>query len=1152
MHGTAPNCDDERMRPPTADPRWHICVLGGVHLTDPDGHDVDPGPAKCQELLGALALSGDRAVSVDTLVDLLWGEDPPRTAPKTLQTYVARLRKALGHDQVARVGAAYRLDVPDEWIDVRRFRAAVEAGDLDRALEEWGGPPLAGLEATGLRPMIDGLVEEWLVAVETALERTVTSDAQGAIGRLTELTARHPFREGLWALLMEALYVNGRQAEALAAYRRAREHLVEELGVEPGPRLQELEARILAQDDDLTQRPRAATTSPSAPTGTVTFAYSEIENVAALWSEHRDAAGAMIARHGELLRELTAHHQGHEIVSGADTFGAVFHRAADAAAWATMLHAAMRAEPWLDDAQLRVRIGLHTGDAEERSGSYYGPAAHVAVQIGSAGHGGQTLVSTTTASLLSGAELREVGQVRVDGQVAPQVVHQLGRGDHPPLRSATAPPGNLPRSPSPLLGRTELLQRVTGAMADSQLVTLVGPGGIGKTRLAIEVARAAGSGLTGGVWLVELADVISPEDVARTVADQLDATELPERSIVESVVEALRARELVLVLDNCEHVVEGAAELAESIGAHCPDVRIVATSREGLGVGSEQLVVVGPLDISGAAVDLFAQRATSLDQSFDLDASRSEVEDICRRLDGVPLAIELAAARIRSLSPADLLARLDDSFRLLGGGRRRSVGRHRTLRATIQWSYELLTPPEQLVFRRLAIFAGSFDLAAAERVVAGDELPLDDVGHLVGDLVERSMVVSEAGAHGRRFRLLEMMRQFGAEELAAAGDTDAMAARHADFVAAEIVEISELLGGRDEIVGAARLDELWPNVRAAFEWSVAQGDLELAVAIVGPLAPQSFVRRGMGEVEDWAERVAAMASPHDEETVARALLWCALHHIMTQDRKRFLAIDARYGSPDHILAKAARTGVTDDSSQAVEIGPLAAEELRRLGELQIADLMEIFVGGAFLGQGDLEAADAHLRDLADRLRRTGPPTFLNWTLFMLGSIADFHGDTELAHQVYDEVLAIPVPPQTNSANAVLEARAVFRRGERRRAYGLLRRFIDDELAVGNMSSAGLISLEFVNQAVATGRMEDAALLLGYLDQSGILDVDGRGFKLLISESVAAVDADAVASAVRASVREIEATAEWALDTIRGLLEDLIHQNSTGSTPPVDH
>ena len=304
-----------------------------------------------------MALSVDRAVSVDTLVDLLWGHDPPRTASKTLQTYVARLRKALGHERVVRVGSAYRLDLPDERIDVRRFRAALADGDLDRALEEWRGPPLAGLDAFGLRPMIDGFVEEWLGAVETVLDRSVTSDPQFVIGRLTELTARHPFREGLWALLMQALYVAGRQADALAAYRRARHHLVEELGVEPGPRLRELELQILAHDDDLDALPQVLDAVASIPTGTVTFAYSEIEGIAGLWTDHGDVAGVVIARHEEIVRAVTTARSGHEIVSGGDTFGVAFHRVRDAVDWATMLQSAMLDEPWPGGLDVRVRSG---------------------------------------------------------------------------------------------------------------------------------------------------------------------------------------------------------------------------------------------------------------------------------------------------------------------------------------------------------------------------------------------------------------------------------------------------------------------------------------------------------------------------------------------------------------------------------------------------------------------------------------------------------------------------------------------------------------------------------------------------------------------------------------------------------------------------
>lgn len=1144
MYEPAASCDDEGMRETTSEASWQVSVLGGVRLVDPDGADVDPGPAKCQELLGALALSVDRAVSVDTLVDLLWGDDPPRTASKTLQTYVARLRKTLGHERVARVGAAYRLDVPDEWIDVRRFRAALADGDLERALDEWNGPPLAGLDANGLRPMVDGLVEEWLVAVEVVLERSVTSDPQFVIGRLTELTARHPFREGLWALLMQALYAGGRQADALAAYRRARHHLVEELGVEPGPRLQELESRILAQDGDLAAQLRTLGAASSIPTGTVTFAYSEIDGVAGLWADHRDATGLVIGRLEQIVRTLTAAHGGHEIVSGGDTFGGAFHRAGDAVDWATALQRAVRDEEWPAGLDVRVRVGLHTGDAEERSGSYYGPTAHIAAHLSSAGNGGQTLVSASTATLLTGVEIREVGHIYIEGLAGTQPVQQLGTAEHPPLRSRAAQLGNLPRSATPLLGRAELLRTVGEVFEASSLVTLVGPGGIGKTRLAIEVARTAGAGMSGGTWLAELADVTSGSDVARSVMELMEATELPGRPILESVVAALAGRELVLVLDNCEHVVDGAADLAEAIGLHCPSVRVIATSREGLGMNAEQLVAIGPLDVTGAAVELFEQRATSLDRSFDLDEWRESVEDICRRLDGVPLAIELAAARVRSLTPADMLARLDESFGLLSGGRRRSIERHRTLRATIHWSYDLLDASEQLLFCRLSIFAGSFDLAAAERVAAGDDLDAADVGRVLGDLVERSIVVSEAGAHGRRFRLLEMMRQFGAEELAAAGNTHLIADRHARFVVDEIAEIQQLLGGRDEVVGAARLEELWPNVRAAFEWAIARRDLPLAAELVGPLAPQSFLRRSMGELSEWAEQIAAMADPDETELVARSLLWCSLRRVMTQDRETFAEIDAQHGCPNHLLADLARTAVADDGTRTIEIGPAAIAELHRIGEHQIALLVELYIGGSLLHVGQLEEAETSLDELADRLRRSGPPTYLNWTLFMLGAIAEFRGHLELAQQRYDEMLTLAVPPNTNSANSILEARAVFRRGDHVRAYELLRRYVDDELRASNVSGAGLASLEFINMAIATGRFEHAALLAGYLDQSGILDVEGRGFHVLVADSIAAIDADPAAASVRAGVAAVDATPEWALTTIRDVLDDVLDSNFT--------
>ena len=277
-----------------------IRLLGGVDAASDDGDPIDIGPAKSQALLAALALSAGSAVPVSRLVDLVWGQDPPRTAEKTLQSYVTRLRKGLGPDSIERTGSAYRLVVDPDSVDVTRFQAHFRAGDLEAALKEWTGPPLGGLDAPGLSGAVEGLVEQWLGAIEADLSRIVDRDPARAIAELTELTAQHPFREGLWALLMTALYREGRQADALGAYQRAREHLVEELGVEPGPRLRELETLILGQDDRLHAPTRM--TESSAPTGTVTFAFSDIEGSSRLWAEHRHQMSSAVARHDEIVR----------------------------------------------------------------------------------------------------------------------------------------------------------------------------------------------------------------------------------------------------------------------------------------------------------------------------------------------------------------------------------------------------------------------------------------------------------------------------------------------------------------------------------------------------------------------------------------------------------------------------------------------------------------------------------------------------------------------------------------------------------------------------------------------------------------------------------------------------------------------------------
>ena len=795
-----------------------IQLFDGVGAVSDDGEPLDVGPAKCQAVIAALALSPGRAVPVGRLVELVWGVAPPRTAERTLQSYVTRLRKGLGANKIVRTGAAYRLDIPTDAVDVARFQRLLDAGELEAALAEWTGPPLAGLDAPGLAATVDALVERWLNAVESDLERRIESDPPAAIGALTELTAGHPFREGLWALLMTALYRVGRQADALAAYRAARQHLVEHLGVEPGPRLRELEALILNHDEHLGVVRSPTGPASGRPTGTVTFGFLEVEDSTRWWASHRQEMDAAMARHDAIVRAVSGEHGGYVFATGGDGFGVAFHRASEGAQWAAALQAAVQREPWSGGVEIRLRIALHTGEPEDRANGYVGRPVNVAARLAEVGHGRQTLVSDATAALLDGADLRDLGTYRLEGIVAEQRILQVDDGDHPPLRAEPTRSGNLPRPVGRLVGRDGDLAIVEDAVARHHVVTLVGPGGIGKTRLALAAARNAGG--ADGAWLIDLADVASPTEVSGSVARVLGIRARSTRTAIDSVIAALETRRSLLVLDGCEHVVAAAAEVVQAIAGGCPSVRVLATSRQGLGLREEKLIAVPPLE-TAAGVELFNERATAAARGFDPDASRDDVEEICRRLDGVPLAIELAAARTKTLAPADLVERLDDRLRLLTGGPRSGVERHRTLRAAVQWSYDLLTPREQLLFDRLSVFAGSFDLAAAEAVVADAELDVAEVVSLLDDLVERSMVIVEPGPLGRRFQLLETRRLFAAEHLRARGDADEFASRHAQWCGRRVEAVQQMLataGGNDR-EGETRLEELWPNIAAAFDWA---------------------------------------------------------------------------------------------------------------------------------------------------------------------------------------------------------------------------------------------------------------------------------------------------------------------------------------------
>jgi predicted ATPase len=851
-----------------------------------------------------------------------------------------------------------------------------------------------------------------------------------------------------------------------------------------------------------------------------------------------------MARHDELVRSAVDRHGGYVFATGGDSFGAAFHRASDAAAWATELQAAMRREPWPAGVELRLRIGLHTGETQERAKGYFGPAVIVAARLAAAAHGGQTLVSGVTAVLLDDGDLQDLGTYRLDGVVAEQRILQLGDGEHPPPRTEDRRRGNLPRRLGRLIGRHEDLERLADALAASPVVTLVGPGGIGKTRLALAAARRFEVDRAGGAWLIGLAEIAAPDDVPRAVAEILDVTESPGRTLTEGVVAALRPHRALLVLDSCEHVIDGAADLARAVAEGCPDVRVLATSREGLGLGNEQLVAVAPLEPSGPGVELFVERASAASASFDPHGGRDEVEEICRRLDGVPLAIELAAARTTSLSPADLVERLDDRLRLLSGGRRNSVERHRTMRATIQWSYDLLTPPEQLLFQRLSIFAGPFDLAAAETVAGDADLDAVDVDDLMGSLVERSMLVVESGPFSRRFRLLETMRQFGAEHLSESGHTDLMAERHARWCLDRVTHVGQLLAGQAEIEGVARLGELWPNLRAAVDWACTTRDRRLAHALVRPIVAEIYLR-SQSEIGDWAERILAMTPPDDHDLIVFGLTWAGRRYMRTMDRDGYERLVGRYGEPDHPMIRYARAFLHSDYGEMGTWAPRAVAELRRQGEDYVADRFELAgVGMMLLLAGRFEEHDALVTGLAERYRSQGPPTCLNWALTYLATSASAQGKDDLAWRYFDDAARVAVPPRTTTMRNPVEARSALQRGDRSRAFAALRAHIAELLERDNLYMAKVACAEFVNMTAQVECWPPAARMLDYLEASGAFG-DAPALRSSVADAAMEITANVERAALLEPSPGRDLDDRQALTYMRDVLDQLADRERIG-------
>lgn len=612
------------------------------------------------------------------------------------------------------------------------------------------------------------------------------------------------------------------------------------------------------------------------PTGTVTLLLADVEGSTRLWDSQPEAMRAAVARLDEfLLKAATTHHGVRPLEQGeGDSFVIAFQRAADAVACALDLQRAPLAP-------IALRIGLHTGDVQLRDeNNYIGPAINRAARLRDLAHGGQTVLSAVTEALVleqlpPDVTLSDLGTHTLRDLPRPEHVTQLCHPDlhneFPPLRTATAD-CNLPVQLTNFIGRQAEIEHLCQALGDHRLVTLTGAGGAGKTRLAIHTATIA-AGEFDGVCYIDLAPINHPEAVAVTAARALNLPDHPSRSTIETLLRFLRDRHLFLVLDNCEHLLEASAQLATAILGGAQRVSILATSREPLGVAGEATWQVPSLPLDDEAVALFADRARLARAGFSLTADNiSAVTEICRRLDGMPLAIELAAARVRTLTLTEIVDSLHDRFRILTGGSRTSVRRQQTLRASVDWSHALLTDNERILFRRLAVFLGSFDLAAVRAVAGDDTIERYQVLDQITLLADKSLVVVDDSGSNTRYRLLETMRQYALEKLGESGEADAIRSRHRDYYTAMVSQLSApAQTGHDQRVAQAEAE--MDNLRGAFEWSLENRDTEQALMLTSSLDVLWWTRGRVQQGRVWFNAALPDHEPPDVSPAvyARAL-----------------------------------------------------------------------------------------------------------------------------------------------------------------------------------------------------------------------------------------------------------------------------------------
>jgi predicted ATPase/class 3 adenylate cyclase len=858
---------------------------------------------------------------------------------------------------------------------------------------------------------------------------------------------------------------------------------------------------------------------PQLPSGTVTFVFTDIEGSTRLWEAHPEAMRVALARHDAVVREAVESAGGYVFKTVGDAFCVAFAAATDGVQAAVAVQRLLVSEVWPEPVVIRVRMALHTGECVERDGDYFGLSVNRVARLEATAHGGQIVLSGVTAGLVGerfadGMTLRDLGEHRLKDLGRTERVFQVcGVGlddEFPPLRSLTNPAlrHNLPRYSSRLVGRVDDVRAIAERVAPGRLVTLVGPGGTGKTRLAVHAAVEMLDGSGDGVWLVEFAPVDDVELVARTVASVLGVRGEPGRPILESLVDALASQRLLIVLDNCEHVADGVAKLAARVLSECPNVALLATSREPLAIDGEQLFRVAPLSIpredadpveieASEAVQLFVERAAAHRPKFRLDARNGEaIAAVCRRVDGIPLAIELAAARLRALSINEIVERLDERLGLLTGGSRTALPRQQTLRALIDWSYNLLDARERALLAGLSVFAGGWTLAGAEAVGAGADVQPPEIVDLLAALVDKSLVETTEVFDGTsRYRMLETIREYATERLHRAGHADVVGARRAHQE--HYIDVAQRarpeLVGPDQIEWYHRLHFDDDNFRLALANATNADERDDAIRLIAALT-QYWMRTGHARDVIHPVELIIAGEPPPTASLAEAYGCAGLLHdhlgnlaAASQMYEQGLALARHLGDAKRAAECMAgqarmtwRRGQLDEAlaaaSEACALAQTAADD-------HLLGYCEMQLGAVQTMRAEFEAARAHNREALRLLRGCGDLCQIGNLLGNAANLEVLAGDLDqaLVHATEcEEIFTAWDDPRSAGIIAHTIGMIHDGRGNRETALEKYRESLALCQRAGDrlMVAAALIACAHI---LAETRPEEAAALCGFYD-----------------------------------------------------------------------